>query len=251
MKTDRKILFDKIRPHFGGRLNQGHVDGINVILNECEAQGLDLRETAYVLETAKHETAHTMQPVRETLATSDAQAIARLDAVMARGLLPQVSRPYWRDGWFGRGFVQLTHEANYRKAGEMLGIDLVAQPSRAMDPVIAASIIVRGMKEGWFTGHRLNRYFTATGSDWVGARRIVNGLDRAAQIGNNAKVWYNALSESQRESTGEKATAGVIVATAVAGSAAVGAYSENILFGVSAVIVVAAVAFLVYRSWKR
>lgn len=40
--------------------------------------------------------------------------------------------------YYGRGFVQLTWESNYRAAGNAIGIDLVAEPDRALDPSVAA-----------------------------------------------------------------------------------------------------------------
>ena len=56
---------------------------------------------------------------------------------------------YWRADngkyWIGRGYVQLTHKVNYERAGKRMGIDLVADPSAAMSPMLAARIIVQGM----------------------------------------------------------------------------------------------------------
>lgn len=100
------------------------------------------------------------------------------------GRLPQVSAPYWRPdeagrSWFGRGFVQITHKRNYQAMSVALGVDLVADPGRALDMATAADILVVGMREGLFSGVKLGDVFTATASDWTGARRIVNGLDRA------------------------------------------------------------------------
>ena len=63
----------------------------------------DPRQRAYVLATAWHETAHTFQPVREI--------------GQGRG------RPYGKPGHlgqipYGRGYVQLTWEANYATRSE-------------------------------------------------------------------------------------------------------------------------------------
>lgn len=53
---------------------------MNAILSEWEARGLlDKRWLAYMLATAFHETGSRMQPVRETFASSDAQAITNLE----------------------------------------------------------------------------------------------------------------------------------------------------------------------------
>lgn len=69
----RARFFAAVRPLHGGRLTQGHVDGYTLILDEyARRQWADDRWLAYVLATTYHETARTMQPVRETLAASDA-----------------------------------------------------------------------------------------------------------------------------------------------------------------------------------
>lgn len=164
-----------------------------LIVAACQKHGLLRNEAAYVLATAFWETARTMEPVREAMGDSDQQSIARLDRAWSRGQLPWVSAPYWRDGWFGRGYVQLTHERNYANAGAKIGVDLVGDPSKALQPDIAAEILVRGMAEGWFTGRKLSDYFSLQESDYVGARRIVNGMDRAAAIAELARDYEDAL----------------------------------------------------------
>lgn len=164
-----------------------------LLIETCRQHGLLRNETAYVLATAYHETAHRMEPVRETLADSDKQAIDRLDKAWERGQLSWVSKPYWRDGWFGRGFVQLTHLANYKRATLELAVDFVAEPKKALDPDLSATITVRGMAEGWFTGRQLSDYIDLKRSDYVGARRIVNGTDRAQAIAEFAREYEAAL----------------------------------------------------------
>ena len=191
---DRRTFFDCVRGSvFRGRLSQTQVDGLNHLLDvwQREASGPDA-QLAYCLATSFHETAHTMRPVRETLAVSDAQAIRRLDAAWRAGRL-KVSRPYWRDGFFGRGHVQLTHKANYQKMGAMLGIDLAGKPSLALDADISARILFAGMLDGAFTGKRLDRYVTATRHDFRGARRTVNGMDKAGLIAGYAEAFLEAL----------------------------------------------------------
>lgn len=197
---DRAAFFAAVRSSlFGGRLKQGQVDGLNVILEEAEKRLTDPRQIAYVLATAYHETGRTIQPVRETFATSDASAIARLDKAFRDGKLGQVKTPYWREGWFGRGYVQLTHRDNYAKMSAVVGVDLVSDPGRAMEPRIAALILVEGMKRGSFTGKGLDLYFPAGGNPkWQDARRIVNGTDRAATIADYARKFHAALTASER-----------------------------------------------------
>lgn len=187
------VFFANIRPIFGGELNQQQVDGINALLAAWEKSGdKNPRHLAYVLATAKHETAHTMQPVRETLASTDAKAKERLTKAWKAGKMPSVKRDYWSSGYFGRGYVQLTHKANYEKAGKALGVDLVGNPSLALDPEIAGRVLIRGMLEGWFTGKKLSDY----PSDFMGARAIVNGSDRASAIAGYAYRFLDAIERA-------------------------------------------------------
>lgn len=172
-------------------MDLSHGDG-RLIIAACKKHGLLRNQCAYVLATSHHETAGTMKPVRETLASTDAKAKELLAKAWKAGKMKWVTRDYWSGGYFGRGYVQLTHEENYRKAGQMLGIDLVGNPSKALDPDVAGEILVQGMRDGWFTGKKLSDYITLSKSDYAGARRIVNGTDRADMISGYAKS-YNAL----------------------------------------------------------
>ena len=189
-------FFGAVRPLFGGALSQSQVNGLQHLLSAT--QSLPIAHRAYLLATAHHETAKTMQPVRETLATTDDQAVKNLDAAWAKGELKWVSKPYWRkdaDGkaWFGRGYVQLTHKDNYAKAGKLVGVDLVRDPSQALNPTVAARVLVEGSKAGIFTGKKLADYLDGSTPDYVNARRIINGTDRAGQIADLAEGYEKAL----------------------------------------------------------
>ena len=133
---------------FSGSLTQKQLDGLNLLLGATK--GIFKQHRAYILATAYHETGYTMQPVRETKALTDGKAIAILDSAFKKGQLPWVRFPYWRldnegKSWLGRGYVQLTHKANYIKASKELDIDLLSNPDKAMEPATAAKIIVRGI----------------------------------------------------------------------------------------------------------
>ena len=56
--------FEIIRLKFGS-LSQDAVDNINLIVETCEKYGLSYPQTAYVLATTYHETAHTFKPIEE------------------------------------------------------------------------------------------------------------------------------------------------------------------------------------------
>lgn len=182
--------FDTIRPLFGGRMRQAQVDGVNAVQAACI--GLPVPYTAYLLATAFHETAATMQPITEYGGRRyfDKYDTGKLAAAL--GNTPQLDG----DGFLyrGRGYVQITGRANYRKAGDALGVDLIGQPDRALEPEIAAKILVLGCCEGWFTGKKLGDYLDRPGPDYRNARRVINGTDRADTIAGYARTFARALT---------------------------------------------------------
>lgn len=189
------------RAPFGGRLSQGQIDGMNALFRCWDSHKIpapDNRHLAYILASVFHETGGRMVPVRETFASTDAGAIAALDKAWKAGKLGQVSKPYWRKGangkaYFGRGDIQLTHEENYKTLGERIDIDLVGNPSLALDLDISAEIAIVGMLEGLFTGKKLTDYFNLKKDDPVGARAVVNGRDKAKLIAGYYKSFLDAL----------------------------------------------------------
>lgn len=199
---NRTTFFAYVRKSpFGGKLTQMQIDGMNAILDAWfNSTMTDLRWLAYMLATVFHETGATMQPVRETFANSDKQAIARLDKAWKSGRL-KVSRPYWRDGWFGRGLVQITHLDNYIRLGKILSINLRANPALALDMNVAIRIMFEGMTRGLsakgdFSGRSLENYFTDTIDNPVGARAIINGKDKAQLIAGYHKSFLDALNKA-------------------------------------------------------
>jgi hypothetical protein len=198
---DRRFFFDTVREAlFKGTLSAPQVEGMTAILDFWEERMADAdpRWLAYILATAFHETAYTMQPVRETLATSDARAVEILENAFASGKLSWVKTPYWRpdnDGksWLGRGLVQLTHKRNYEAMSALTGIDLVAEPDRAMEMGPAVSILIEGMVQGSFSNHKLADHLNETNDDWINARRIVNGTDRAEKLAGYGKTFLAAI----------------------------------------------------------
>lgn len=189
------------RAPFGGRLTQGQIDGMNALFRCWDSHKIpapDKRHLAYILASVFHETGGRMVPVRETFASTDAGAIAALDKAYNAGRLGQVSKPYWRKGangkaYFGRGDIQLTHEENYKVLGERIDVDLVGNPSLALDLDISAEIAIVGMLEGLFTGKKLTDYFNLKKDDPVGARAVVNGRDKAKLIAGYYKSFLDAL----------------------------------------------------------
>lgn len=168
-------FFDSVRAAFGP-LKQPQVDGFNVLL--AATAGLPIAWRAYILATAWHETARTMQPIAE-YGKGKGKAYGKKDQT---GKAP-----------YGRGYVQLTWRFNYEKADKILGLNgrLAADYDLAMDPAIAAKIIVRGMTEGWFTTRKLGHY---AHGDFKNYRLIVNGADKADLIADYARKFEAALA---------------------------------------------------------
>lgn len=137
------------------------------IAKEAHVQGITNRnQICYMMATIQHETAVTFRPIAEYGGPSCRYA------------------PY-----YGRGYVQLTWEYNYAKYGEILKQDFVSKPDLVMHPDFSLFIIVHGMKNGVFTGKKLSDYIEGNRVDFVNARRIINGLDRAELIASYATEW--------------------------------------------------------------
>lgn len=175
-------FFSAIRNGFGG-LEQHQVDGFNFLLESMGAARWSLSWAAYALATAWHETNETMQPVKEAYWLSEQWRKANL-------------RYY---PWYGRGYVQLTWEKNYRDASQALGLGqaLISDPDLALDPEVAARVLVWGMEAGAFTRKALKDYLPLSGKAGVGAfteaRRIINGTDKAEKIAKEAVNIQAAL----------------------------------------------------------
>lgn len=194
---NEKLFFDGVRAGIlGAKLDEDEVTGCQAILEACA--GFPVAWTAYALATAYHETAHTMQPIKEY--GGDKYFFRRYDI---QGQNPALAKRLGNtvpgDGakYAGRGYVQLTGRANYKRAGEKLNVDLLGDPDLAMNKDIAARIMREGMRDGWFTGKKLFDYVAGVGpagrAQFASARRIINGTDRAAEIANYALQFQEAL----------------------------------------------------------
>jgi len=154
---------------------------IAAIKNECASKGLGLKaQIAYVLATVDHETAHTFKPVKEAYWLPDPDAY-----------LKKHHPDYYP--YYGRGYVQLTWKNNYSKYGELVGQDLVANPDLALDPQVALFVLVHGFKNGAFTGHKLADHVNASKTDFLNARRCINGVDKQHEIADIATKYLAQL----------------------------------------------------------
>jgi len=184
---NRSAFFNAVRVSlFGGKLAQSQVSGMTAILDEWEAQGLtDVRWLAYMLATAFHETDQTMQPITEY---GGRKYFEKYDTGKLAKALGNTAAADG-DGFIyrGRGLVQITGRTNYEKFG------IEDTPDKALDLKTAIKIMFVGMTKGSFTGKKLSDYFAGAKADWVNARRIINGTDKAAAIAAYARKFLSAI----------------------------------------------------------
>lgn len=153
----------------------------------------DPRWAAYLLATVQHETAGRYAPIRE-FGTAE-----RFTALYERNrrLAVQLGNDRPGDGarYCGRGYVQITGRANYRFAATRLLVDLEGNPDLALQPDIAYDLLVLGTVEGWYTRgrHKLATHIEGERCDWINARRIINGVDRAVLIAGYAEEEWRRI----------------------------------------------------------
>jgi peptidoglycan hydrolase-like protein with peptidoglycan-binding domain len=157
---------------------------IPLILEECQRDGVvNLAQVAYILATARHES-RLGQWMLEFASGSAYEGRADLGN----------SQPGDGVRYKGRGFVQITGRLNYTRWSDRSGLDLLGNPALTEEYNIAAIILVLGMRDGSFAGHKLDDYISGDRQDFVGARRIVNGTDKADLIASYARDFLKVMS---------------------------------------------------------
>lgn len=203
------LNFDKLRAALGVSFRSSQVVNIEAMLvsfNEFDykSRGISdkswLSYVAYMFATAWHETATTMAPIEEygkgrnrTYGTwyLNSKGVAysfkngKKKEVYTYSETPAL--------FYGRGYVQLTWYDNYEKATKKLGRDFIKDPSLALNKDLATKIMILGMIEAWFTPYKLSDYLTDTKTDFEHARKIINGMDKAATVAHYAEAFKVAL----------------------------------------------------------
>ena len=195
MNIDHRKFMDLYNAQYGA-LAGSQASGIDALLGflEQDKDVSDVRWAAYMLATVKEECADTWQPIEEW---GKGQGHPYGDPVTVTG---SDGRTYVNT-YCGRGYVQLTCEANYQNMSYNLnlGDQLLIHPEKALDPPIAYDIISFGMRKGSFTGVGLGDFINGSQSDYVNARQIVNGLDNAERIAGYASTLESLLRQSSTE----------------------------------------------------
>lgn len=213
---------------FSTRLFQHQVDALEVILDEGRRRGLPLRHLAYVLATPYHEVGPALKPVRENLYYTSVASIRKVWP--SRFPSNASAQPYVRqpqklanhvyggrlgntgpnDGWLyrGGGWPQTTGKVNYERSGKLVGVDLVKNPDRMLEPKIAAVTMIESMVQGLYTGKKLSDYLNKTPPDYRNARAIINAdvAKNGSTIAGYAKAFETALTEAGYEPAPLKAS---------------------------------------------
>lgn len=194
MNTDKFIAKVTSELYFGS-LPKWQKEPLMAIVAEGIRRNRSIHHMAYVLATAHHETARFKYT--HEIGKGSGRDYGQ-NVLLIRGQYVK---------FYGRGPSQLTWLHNYAKMSVRLSveldreIDLVSNPDLAAQPEYAAMIIWEGMISGLFTGKNLSDYLNPAVVDYKGARRIVNGTDKAKKIAKFAGVFESGLEISEYSTT--------------------------------------------------
>lgn len=187
MKFNRQLLHGYFKKFYKEILHisysQRHVNGVEFLITciENDPEWESLEHISYALASVMHETGHRMEPVEEIIAKPGTDLYNRQKKYMP---------------WTGKGYIQLTHLANFKKMSRVIGVDLVSNPRLALNPKISYEIMAKGLRRGEFTGKKLSDYINNEKKDYRNARRVVNILDKADKIAYYAQCMERILEAS-------------------------------------------------------
>ena len=187
------VAYKKIWPF----KNQAAENGLNdlLLLLTGDYRVMDLRWMAYILATVKHEVGDSWQPTDEEPSlwhqhSKDFGCKNNCYASLTTVKDPTTGKSY-TNRYYGRGFVQLTWNYNYKFVADKLGKRMIYYTPELVknDKSIAYEALVLGIINAWYSGtkppHGLGYYIKPndlTMTDYYNARRTVNGVDVASLI---------------------------------------------------------------------
>ena len=195
-----KSGFDIIRNKFG-KLNQSQVDAINHIVDIMDKdKSITYSQGAYILATTWHETATTMLPIAEygkgkgrpygTWYKNSKGELYSYKNGNRNTVYLQSEYPYL---YYGRGETQNTWFDNYEKLSKVFNVDFLNNPDLLLTQEWSTPVTIYSMKNGLYTGRKLSDYINQSKKDYVNARKIINGMDKASLIAGYAETFEKAL----------------------------------------------------------
>lgn len=104
--------------------------------------------------------------------------------------------------YFGRGLIQLTGKANYEKYGKLIGVDLVNDGDKALEPKNSYQIATTFLSQkrgGTYAKNGANRstFDMAKDGDLTKARKSVNGGSKGLQeVNKYYELWKEILQNN-------------------------------------------------------
>lgn len=104
------------------------------------------------------------------------------------------NKEYVKDGFYGRGWIQLTYKDKYEKAEKVLQKELLNNPDLSLEPDNAYEILFRGMSDGWIEVYRTSingavvREVPIKLGDFVSSKEVNYDLARAVINANCRKI---------------------------------------------------------------
>ncbi len=204
IKSD--LFIDLFKKEFKDKtLDTNAISGIKYLISKLntDTEISDVRWAAYMLATVKHECSNKYQPIRESgkgnyfSKSKNKQVIHKYSNIIK--VLDPSSNKTNDNVYYGRGYVQLTWEDNYKYLGNKIGLGnkLHITPDLALNPEIAYKIMSHGMRNASFTKYNLKNYLVGSYTDYVGARKIINGTDKDHLIAGYAEKFELLLKLSE------------------------------------------------------
>ena len=105
---------------------------------------------------------------------------------------------------YGRGWIQTTWFENVNKLQDRIERDLgIKYDRRIVDDLdmlleqpVCGDVLYWGVQSGYFNGSGRGVFYYLDKKDYLGARRTVNGLNKAAQVAGWYHDFYKAVNES-------------------------------------------------------
>jgi len=194
LNVNKVNLKTYIRNHLYIQLVNNELESfLTLVFNDCTIT--NIYWAAYYIATVYHETGATFIPVIETgkgSGISYGKAVNVTDKYGYRGVKGKV----YKNIFYGRGYVQITHDVSYKYISEKLGLrkdELYINPDKALEVNLAYKILTYWMQNNipqikgkWRT---IQENIMMQGKpDYVRARRIVNGTDEAEKNSDYAIV---------------------------------------------------------------
>jgi len=193
---------DEFKDH---SLTKKSTEGLKFLISKInnDKDIIDIRWAAYMLATVKHECANRYQPIEEYgkgnyFSKSENKQIVHDYSEKIKVLDPLTNKEV-ENVYYGRGYVQLTWEDNYKALGNKIGLGnkLHIHPELALGPDNAYKIMSFGMRNGSFATVGLKQFIIGSYTDYKGARRIINGKDKADLIAGYSEKFELLLKLSE------------------------------------------------------